>query len=48
MDGSSLSRAMGNGLIAMGCFLFVAGGAVAIGLFFLIRWILAHLSISWN
>lgn len=29
-------------------FMFVGGGAVALGLYFLVTWLWAHVSVSWS
>lgn len=48
MTGSDLEGWAGRRALAAGCLIFVLGGAVALGLFFLVRWILQHLSVTWS
>lgn len=48
MDGKAFGDGLGKAIVDMGCFMFVLGGGVAIGLYFLIRWIWDHLSVSWS
>lgn len=44
----SYGKNIGEGLVAAMIACFVIGGVVMLGLYFLVSWVVAHVSIGWN
>lgn len=47
MNGSDLGRGIASGIAMLVVVAFVAGGALAIGGYFLISWLVSHVSVGW-
>lgn len=47
MNGSDITRGVASGIAMLVIIAFVTGGALAIGGYFLISWLVSHVSIGW-